>query len=311
MKQRLRYVRKIKTENLIRSYFERSETKVYTPQQLATLLERNRNTWGLAATTPVKNLITRLVDNNIIRLISFDFEAPHPATPPKKGMIEIPDVAGAGYERYLYGEPSIFEIACSIHSKAYLSHYTAVYLQGLTNQIPKTLYITQEQSFKLKKSYTPLTQENIDYAFSRPQRRSETVAIYEDYTFVMLKGMFTNRQGVYSPSGQYAYTNLERTLIDIAVRPNYAGGAFMVLEAYKRAITQEISINKLVATLSKLSFLYPYHQAVGFYLEKAGYQGKQLELLRKSKMEFNFYLDYNMEETDYSPNWKLYYPKGM
>jgi len=67
----------------------------------------------------------------------------------------------------------------------------------------------------------------------------------------------------------------------------------------------------LNALLDTLSFIYPYQQAIGFYLEKAGFKGKQLEVLRAKISEFDFYLDYQMINPVYSKEWKLYYPKEM
>ena len=75
---------------------------------------------------------------------------------------------------------------------------------------------------------------------------------------------FKDREG-----GSIPTTNIERTLIDIAVRPVYSGGVFEVLKAYKMA-KDKVSINKLAAYLKKIGYVYPYHQVVGFYLEKSG-----------------------------------------
>jgi predicted transcriptional regulator of viral defense system len=105
-------------------------------------------------------------------------------------------------------------------------------------------------------------------------------------------------------------TSLERTLIDIAVRPDYSGGPGEVLKAFENA-KEKVSINKLNAILKKINFIYPYHQVIGFYLERAGYRASQIDLLRKKEIEYDFYLTYNMGETEYSPIWKLYYPKGF
>jgi predicted transcriptional regulator of viral defense system len=108
-------------------------------------------------------------------------------------------------------------------------------------------------------------------------------------------------------------TGIERTLIDIAVRPVYAGGVFEVLRAYQLAASR-VSVNRLAALLRKLDYVYPYHQAVGFYLDKAGvYGSEQLAMLREIPMEFDFHLVHEMapDDTEYSEKWRLFYPKGF
>ena len=93
-------------------------------------------------------------------------------------------------------------------------------------------------------------------------------------------------------------------------KPDYAGGVYSVLGIYKNAIPR-ISINKLVAILDNLDFIYPYHQAIGFYLEKAGVSDNKLRLLSNKEKEFDFYLTYEISEKQYNSKWKLYHPKGM
>ena len=105
-------------------------------------------------------------------------------------------------------------------------------------------------------------------------------------------------------------TKLERTLIDISVRPTYGGGVYQVLQAYRNA-RERISVPTLVATLAKLDFTYPYHQVIGFYLQRAGYPAKSLDRLKELGIAFNFYLTHGMRETEFDPEWKILYPKGF
>jgi len=185
-------------------------------------------------------------------------------------------------------------------------------LHELTTQVPKTIYVTQEQSKKPAKKST-LTQEGMDHAFGQPQRRSQQTLTYKEYTVVFLQGMFTARTGVLLSSryrNAFSLTSLERTLIDITVRPNYAGGAFAVLDAYARALSR-LSTNKLLALLNAIPFIYPYHQAIGFYLERAGYGGRALDSLQQRGLDYRFYLDYGMEDPSFDKRWQLWHPKGM
>jgi hypothetical protein len=94
------------------------------------------------------------------------------------------------------------------------------------------------------------------------------------------------------------------------VRPNYSGGIYEVLHAYEAA-KDRVSVNRLMATLKKLDYTYPYHQAIGFYMEQAGYNESVLKLVEKMEIKYNFYLTYKMKEPDYSKRWKLYYPRGF
>ncbi|UAY55718.1 type IV toxin-antitoxin system AbiEi family antitoxin domain-containing protein [Arachidicoccus terrestris] len=276
-------------ENTIKAFFKNGEKKIFSRKELGEVLEQNRSLWKLPITMNRDQFIDRLLENNILSRTVIEFNS------------------NIRKEKFLEGEPSTLQIASSLINRSYLSHFTAVFLHGLTTQVPKTVYISFEQSEKVFDRN--LTQTAIDSAFSKPQRRSGVTATYKDYTFLLHNGMYTNRTGVFVSEG-LPITNIERTLIDIAVRPAYAGGVDSVLEVYKKAISR-ISINKLVATLDKLNFIYPYHQAIGFYLERAGLIEKKLEPLKEKEKNFDFYLTYAMMEKEYDETWRIYYPKGM
>jgi predicted transcriptional regulator of viral defense system len=217
------------------------------------------------------------------------------------------------YLRYLFNNPSDLEVALSINPVGYFSHFTAMHVLGLTDQIPKTIYLNVEQ--KISPGGGELDQEAIHRTFRRPCRVTHNTTTYERTKITVLNGGNTGCLGVIGlqyreTKSELRVTGFERTLIDATVRPNYSGGVFEVARAF-RAARGQVSIDKLVKMLRKISYTYPYHQAIGFYLEREGYDPADVELLRNFPIEYEFYLDYAMRQTQYNPRWRLHIPKGF
>ena len=277
----------------IEDYFEMLDSKVLTIAQLEGIFQENRVFWRLPVSWHVHKFKAALeTQTKKFRTLSFEFSK-------------------RSYNRFIWDNPSAFQIALTLGNSAYLSHYSAIFFHGLTDQIPKTIFITNEQSSKGRESV--LTQTGIDSAFSKPQRISRNLSkLDENQVINMLLGKSTGQLGVDELENDIRVTNLERTLIDVTVRPLYSGGVYEVLEAYRRAADLGLSVNRLTAYLRKINHTYPYHQAIGFYLEKSGaYKESQIALLQRFDFEYDFYLTYNMKEKEYSEKWRLYYPKGF
>ncbi|MCH7878828.1 MAG: hypothetical protein IH914_05895 [candidate division Zixibacteria bacterium] len=216
--------------------------------------------------------------------------------------------------RFYRPETPLLLLVNSIKKGAYFSHYTALQIHDLTEQIPKTIFLNKEQSIKPKPAGS-LEQANLNQAFSRNQRISRNIATYQGTDICVLSGKNTNNLAVVSFSiteeSSIMVTNVERTLIDIVVRPYYSGGVYEVLKAFRLA-SEKVSINALVSTLKKLDYIYPYHQAIGFYLTRAEcYSDKQIRLLKKLPMQYDFYLFHGIKQKDYSEEWRLFFPKGF
>jgi predicted transcriptional regulator of viral defense system len=280
----------------ITALFHGSSEKVYSQSQLAAILNEQRSFWRLAERTTVRDFISFLEKQGKLR--THTFQAVN---------------YGREIVRYTWGEASIYELAQSLQARGYLSHATAVALHGLTDLIPKVLYLNVEQSPKPPPSGS-LTQRGIDHAFLRKQRQSQMTYEYGGASVTIINGKNTAGLGVEELAGpseeRLRVTNLERTLIDIVVRPTYAGGIFQVLDAYVAA-KEKLSTNRLVATLKKLNYVYPYHQAIGFLMERSGYGDKRYMRLRQLGLNHDFYLTHGMQEPEYSKEWRLFYPKGF
>jgi hypothetical protein len=226
-------------------------------------------------------------------------------------VLRSPDYAP--FRRYAVGPPSPFELGLSLRGGSYLSHAAAVFLLGLNDQLPKTLYVNKEQTPKPVPS-TPLAQDRIDRAFRASPRRSNYVYRFGETQYVLLSGKNTRDFGVEERNGQggepLRVTGLERTLVDIAVRPTYSGGVFQVLEAYRTAAGR-LSFARILEVLDRLDYVYPYHQVVGYYLERVGLPEAETKPFRDRGLSWDFYLTHGLRDTEYVPAWRLHVPRGF
>ena len=273
----------------------RQTRPVFKRSQLGHLLEQHRAEWRIKEGMSLDKFIAYLLENTQLERLHFDL--PHRAE-----------------TVFVWGEVSAYCIASAVKADGYLSHYTAMHLHELTDQVPETVYVNHEQRPQPKPAQAP-TQETIDKAFKRPQRTTKNIAPFGRRRLCVLNGKQTGQLGVIDATDEDArpirMTGIERTLIDITVRPTYAGGVAEVLEAYRRAAAH-VQVDRLVAMLRKMDFAYPYQQAVGFYMDRSGaFSEKHLDLLRTEAFEFDFYLTYAMKRTVYSDLWRLYFPAGL
>jgi len=72
-----------------------------------------------------------------------------------------------------------------------------------------------------------------------------------------------------------------------------------------------VSIDRLVAILNKLDYLYPYHQSIGFLMQKTGYPEKKYAKLRELGLNYDFYLSHGLQQPNYSDEWRVFYPRNL
>lgn len=281
----------------IENFFLNNSLKAYTSFDLLEIFNTNRDEWNIAQYRHCHDFIKFLEDINILKSIKLKHQ--------HSGSIKL-----------IYSKPdtSHLDIGLTIKKNGYLSNYTAMQIHQLTLQIPKSIYVSYNkiESKNFVSNNYELLQEDVDRAFSKPQRiTSESYKSENDnFRFFFIQKAFKETNiGIVWNNG-ITYTDLERTLIDICVRPSYSGGVFEVLEAFEKA-KDKVDIPKLYKYLIALDYIYPYHQLIGFYMDRSGFNEDQTNLFLKNRSNYIFYLTYNMSNKEYNEKWNIYYPKGF
>lgn len=277
--------------------------RVLRPHDISRALDENREFWRLTKSTSLRGFIRFMCEKTALKEVRYAFQQR--------------DVTG-----YVWGNVPLMEVLLGLVEHSFYSHYTALRIHGLTEQVPKTIYLNHERRGVPDSHFNQqgqFEQSAIDTAFTRPPRASKNEVTVGDLRIVLLHSANQASLGITSAEVnlgdertlQLRYTNLERTLIDIVVRPFYAGGVFEVAKSFENAKDKGISVNTMAAMLKRMEFGYPYHQAIGYYLERSGYKASLIDLFRKMAMERDFYLTHQMGQTKYVKAWRLYVPEGF
>lgn len=243
---------------------------------------------------------------------------------------EIPiffEKEGVRIDRYVarYTTVSPYEIALSLLSKSFLSHYSALYVHDLTLNNPKDIYINKEQSKKPRDTKNAkLTQGKVNYAFSKPMRKTNTIYNFNYknnfYRVHVLNTKNTNNTGITKKkpigfSNSIYVTNIERTLLDITTRPQYSGGTSEILSAYNNA-RESADITLLRKYLEKFDYIYPYQKSIIFYLNLSKFPQKSIEIFNEIEekspdRDIIFYLDYQIINKVLDEKTNVYYPAEL
>lgn len=285
----------LRAKDDIETLFTESSLFSYTRNDLREIFTNHRSEWKIAAYRNYKHFISFLEENNILT---------------KERLAHL----SSGSIKQIWNKPEAvhFHKGLTIKKAGYLSTYSAMQVHQITLQIPKTIFVSFDQYGVVNNNSIALSQTAVDKAFSKPQRMTSDIYKSEGdgYRYAFLQRKFNSLDVGVKKINNMRVTDLERTLIDIAVRPAYSGGVFEVLESFKNAI-KLVNVEVLYQYLNQLDYTYPYHQVIGFYLEKAGYENQRLTLFLDKKTDINFYLTYNMSKVTLNQKWGVYFPMGF
>ena len=283
--------------NEIADYFSTSERTIWKTADLSKAFSKERTSWQLVKSMAFTAFVKKLLDADSLH----KFEFPFPYRPEK---------------RYALPTVPMLEVLQSLKPGAYYSHATALAVHALVDTDRQPIYINHEQRPHQRSELAD--QPRIDAAFKSKPRLSSNVIDLDGTGICMLNGMHTGQLGVITTAttlhqGQRAtirVTGLERTLIDIVVRPSYAGGVASVLAAFRHA-KGRVDTGLLLHTLDRLAYVYPYHQAIGWYMDQAGYPPAALAQIAAMSRPCRFYLAHQLDRPKYDDTWDVYVPAAL
>lgn len=285
-------------KNKILHCLQASQPPIFRYADLQKLKDAHSEEWRLKKNTTAREFLEFLRDEKLLQ------------------WLECPNYPGRAETCYYAGTPTLERIAMNLRPGGYLSHGTALAAHGLATFKTTRVILNKEQSDKGSPLSREIIQSALDRAFAKPQRESQLVFQCDLGEIQVINGKATDNFGVIPFRDVQGYelrvTDLCRTLVDCVVRPSYAGGLRQVLAAYRRALPR-ISIPQLIEVLEKLDYSYPYHQSLGFLLERAGCKKDKLQLLREKGTHVRFYVDHAIppQERGFDKSWQVYYPNSL
>ena len=212
-----------------------------------------------------------------------------------------------------------YELAFAMFPEGYFCNATAIFHHSLTNQVPNVVYICHPTiSPRPRRRTEGLSEVRIRTAFIKPHVYTTHVVVMKDSEVVVVDrergadhGLLTIRtKGSVCPQGARV-TSLERALIDAVVAPHYNGGVAS-LPGYFKAARPKLNVQRLLELYEKLDFVYPYAQAIGFFLEHAGMAEKAEEIRKAYPPRQRFFVDHAAKSSWlYDDRWMIHYPEGL
>ncbi|MES2006299.1 MAG: hypothetical protein V4450_17405 [Bacteroidota bacterium] len=279
-------------KQLILDFFASEPQQAFTDVDLEQLYDERRRSWNINRHTSIGYLYEVIEENKLLKKT---------------------DLTERRIRLWISPKATIYDIAGKIQDELIFSHGSAAFLHGLLDTPTKDIYLTERKKSDSRAKENTLTQEAIDRAMQKHQRVSQNLIEYNDYQIHIITSKLPYSlpaETIIKNERQFTVTSIEQTLIDIIVRPAYCQNPQTILKTYEQA-KDKADPAKMIAAYKKMQYIYPYHQVMGFYMQKAGYDTKDYQPLTMMPKEFDFYVDYQLDDTHYDSQWRLYYPASL
>lgn len=166
-----------------------------------------------------------------------------------------------------------FEVAMALVSPAAISHWSALHYHGLTEQVPRQVFVLTTAGASVPQSRS----------LKHGGRRSGIQAGEAAYRFVRVKPeRFFGTQQVWVGEARVTVTDPERTLLDGLMKPQYCGDFAEVLHAFE-ARGSGLDVDRIIGYALRLDATTP--KRLGWVLERQGIRAARLGPLAKAPIK--------------------------
>ncbi|MBX9599166.1 MAG: hypothetical protein K2X04_11420 [Burkholderiales bacterium] len=197
----------------------------------------------------------------------------------------------------------VYRLAISLKKNSFFSMSTALNLYGYSNYRNDFIFVSCE-SPKKELEYSALTQENIDRAFHKPYRRTQSVEQFNDKNIVFLTPKYTGKFAIIHE--KFPTSSINRAFVEMIINVQYFRTSLEIIQTYI-PLKSKIDLNQVFNIVKAFDLIYPYFQCVGFYLEKLGFQKEELTAFKERVSDFKFYTDKNQNNYLFDSYWQMFY----
>lgn len=279
---------------LIEADLDALPSGVLREEDFEDLLANRRTDWGLGRFESTATVLSALMGPNRLQHEEVTF-------------------ARLSLHFLVWRHASPYELPWALSGHAYLSHYTALMVHDLTDNRPKTVYLANPRPPR-RRERPLLDQDVVDRAMRATPRLTSNRGEWHGHEIVLVESEvpagLTVAETIAFAGREIRVATLERTLFDAVVRPEYCGGIAYLPEIFRRAVGR-LSINRLLRLLRGLNTGFPYHNVMGFLLERAGYEPKLLrQLHRLEDHGRRFFVARGEPDTmAFDSAWQVFYPR--
>lgn len=205
----------------------------------------------------------------------------------------------------LYSDINVYDFVATFEKQGFFSMSTSLNIQGLSNEKNEFVFFSKELTPKYYNKNNEIHQEDIDQAYEKEYRYTSSIATYKNNHVIYLTPKHTGRFEVVRYN-EYYVSSVHRAFVEMIIHVQYFKSFETVIEIFK-PLKNRLDVKRIFKVLEIFDLIYPYHQLIGFSLEKVGFYKNDLDLFKKQVSDLKFYTQKSKIKYTFDSYWNIYY----